>query len=374
MLIFTSPLNHIFNVTCIFAAMMLISLSVNGQELPADSTFITPEFPVNDYISTADSMSLPIGDTSKTILDSKIDYSSEDSIVISVSKQRIYLYGKSNVDYQDVNLKSDYIEFDLNDNTVVATGLPDSTGSVAGRPVFTKGSETFDSDTLRYNFESQKGVIKKIITKQGEGFLHSEKTKRLESGEIHIATGKYTTCDVKIGFLHTFKKGDCRPDEKIISGPAYLVLEDIPLPLALPFGFFPYTSTRASGLIIPTYGEERTRGFFLRNGGWYMAINDYMDITLLGTIYSRGTWGLTASSVYSVRYKFSAAATPQNFIFFFNNNVNDDPGFKQSKDLRICWSISRMPSQILTDAIGNVILLQWHMKESSYNIMLHNKH
>lgn len=336
---FTCPVMRMLKHLSVFLAILSISLTASAQQITPDSTVYEPENTSDEYVM-ADSMSVSIADTSSTVLESKIDYSSDDSIVISVSKQKIYLFGNSNVDYEDVNLKSEYIEFNLDDNTVTATGMPDSTGAMAGRPVFTKGSETFDSDTLRYNFESQKGVIKKIITQQGEGYLHSEKTKRLETGEIHIATGKYTTCDApEPHFYIHLTKAIAVPDEKIVSGPAYLVVEDIPIPLALPFGYFPYTSTRSTGLIIPTYGEERTRGFFLRNGGWYMAINDYMDLTILGTIYSRGTWGITTSSVYNVRYKFSGRFN----IDFFSNSVNDDPDFAKSRDLRISWSHSQDP-------------------------------
>ncbi|MBN1157972.1 MAG: LPS-assembly protein LptD [Bacteroidales bacterium] len=278
------------------------------------------------------------GSSGNMVLESEVKYSSEDSLSISLGQEKIFLFRNADVSYQNINLKADYIEFDMRNYTVTAAGLPDSTGNIAGKPSFTQGSETFDSDSLRYNFDTQKGLIKSIVTQEGEGYLHSEKTKRFGSGEIHISSGKYTTCDAEHPhFYIQITKGIAIPDEKLLSGPAYLVVEDIPLPIALPFGFYPYTETRTTGLIIPTYGEEKTRGFFLRNGGWYFAFSDYIDLSILGTLYSRGTWGLTASSVYNVRYRFSGRFN----VDFYNNKVRDDPGFTGSKDLRISWTHSQ---------------------------------
>lgn len=297
------------------------------------------DFPFQDTLM-ADTLILQVDTARKYRLDAEVRYSSDDSLSISIGQQKITLYRNADVNYQDINLKADYIEYDLNTNIIMASGLPDSTGNLAGKPSFTKGSETFDSDTLKYNFNTQKAIITHIVTQEGEGYLHSEKTKRLEDGEIHISKGKYTTCDAEHPhFYIRLTKAIAIPEEKIVSGPAYMVLEDIPLPLALPFGFFPNTEERASGLIIPTYGEEKTRGFFLRNGGWYFAFSDYMDLTVLGTVYSRGTWGVTGSSVYRVRYRFSGRFN----IDFYNNSVNDDPNFLKSRDLRISWNHSQDP-------------------------------
>jgi hypothetical protein len=271
----------------------------------------------------------------KTELEAEVKYASDDSMSISISGQKIYLYNKAVVNYQNIGLKADYIEFNLLDHTVSANGVPDSSGSLAGKPVFSQGSEEFDSDTMKYNFDSHKGIIKYIVSKQGDGYLHSERTKRLSDGEIHVARGKYTTCDAPHPhfYIH-LTKAIVIPDKKIISGPAYMVLEDIPLPLALPFGFFPNTTTRSSGLIIPTYGEEKTRGFYLRDGGWYFVLGEHVDLTLLGTVYSRGSWGVKGSSVYRKRYKYSGRFN----VDYMKNRVIDDPTFVPSTDFKIEWS------------------------------------
>ncbi|HJZ39358.1 MAG TPA: putative LPS assembly protein LptD [Bacteroidales bacterium] len=318
------------------AAFLVIPFFGIAQELQVINR---PDTLVQSVDSTI-SDSLSAGTGKKTPLEAEVKYSADDSITISMGDQKIFLYKNSSVDYQRISLKAHYIEFDMISNTVAANGMPDSSGQMAGKPVFTQGSEKFDSDTMRYNFESRKAIIKYIKTKQGEGFLHSDKTKRQSNGEIHVSKGKYTTCDADHPhFYIRLTKAIAIPGEKIVSGPAFMVLEDIPLPLALPFGFFPNTVNRSSGLLIPTYGEEQLRGFNLRNGGWYFAINDYLDFTLLGSVYSRGTWGLSAASVYKKRYRFNGKFSAE----FMNNRVNDDPTYTPSKDFRISWNHSQDP-------------------------------
>jgi hypothetical protein len=275
------------------------------------------------------------GDSSSNPLEAEVTYSSDDSLTISMEDQKVYLYRNAVVNYQNISLKADYVAFSMHNSTVEANGVSDTSGLIHGKPMFSQGSEQFDSDTLRYNFKSRKGIIKYIISKQGEGFLHSDRTKRQADGEIHVSKGKYTTCeDPHPHFYIRLTKAIVIPDKKIVSGPAYMVLADIPLPLALPFGFFPSTTTRASGLIIPTYGEETTRGFYLRNGGWYLALGDHLDLTVMGSVFSRGTWGLSAASVYRVRYKYNGRFS----VEFMKNKINDIPDDTPSKDFRISWT------------------------------------
>ncbi|MBN2275526.1 MAG: LPS-assembly protein LptD [Bacteroidales bacterium] len=278
----------------------------------------------------------------RDVLEDEVKYSADDSFRIRLSEQKIYLYKKATVDYQNINLQSDYVEFDMDNSTVMAAGLKDTAELVQGKPVFKQDNETFESDTIMYNFQSHKGIIKYVVTQQGEGYLHSKQTKRLSDVEIHVKTGKYTTCDAKHPhFYIALTKAIAIPKDKIISGPAYLVLEDIPLPLALPFGFFPNTSTRASGLIIPKYGEEKTRGFYLKDGGWYFALNDYIDVSILGTVYSRGTWGANITTGYRKRYRFSGNFYAQ----YYRNTISDGNEEEQagSRDYKIRWSHNQDP-------------------------------
>jgi len=306
---------------------------------PADSLHqVVIDVPLPATDSLAADTTLPVKkDAGKNILEAEVKYSADDSFRIKLSEQKIYLYKNAKVEYQNINLESNYVEFDMDNSTVMAAGLKDTAGLLQGKPVFKQDEETFNSDTLMYNFKTRKGVIKHIVTKQGEGLLHSKQTKRLSDGEIHVKTGKYTTCDAPHPHFYIgLTRAIAIPKDKIVSGPAYLVMEDIPLPLALPFGFFPNSTTRASGLIIPKYGEEKTRGFYLKDGGWYFALNDYIDVTLLGTWYTRGTWGANITTGYRKRYKFNG-----NFYFqYYRNTIKDGNESERagSKDYKLRWS------------------------------------
>jgi hypothetical protein len=317
----------------------LLAVRLSGSEAdslltPADSLVMDADSMVPDTLASAE------GKKNKGVLEAPVNYSAEDSFTISISDQRTYLYRTATVKYQNINLDANFIEFDLGNHTVMANGMNDTAGIIQGKPVFKQGSDTYDADTIRYNFHTRKGMIKNIITQQGEGYLHSSRTKRLENGEIHINKGKYTTCDdPHPHFYIRLSKAIAIPKDKLVSGPAYMVLEDIPLPLALPFGFFPNTTNRSSGLIIPTYGEEQRLGFYLREGGWYFALNEYFDLTLLGSVYSRGSWGVKAASEYIVRYKFRGSFNAD----YAREQVKDDPNFTPKTNFKIMWTHSQDP-------------------------------
>jgi lipopolysaccharide assembly outer membrane protein LptD (OstA) len=342
------PLNIIkFNYSPKFCRLLLVAvlflcvLPLLAQEPAAPAIKPTP-----DSLTKADTLkqatdsvtidSAAIGKITqhKPLLESEVKYTAEDSLIFSIGKEKVYLYDKGTVQYQDIGLKGDYIEFDYNSKVAMAAGAPDSTG-ILTKPEFTQGNDKFDFDTMHYNFETRKAKIIDVVTQQGEGFLHSTETKRQDNGEIHIKKGKYTTCDAPHPhFYIALTKAISVPGKRTVSGPAYLVFEDIPMPLGLPFGFFPNTNKRSSGFIIPEFRDEKRRGFGLENGGWYFAMNDYLDVTLMGSVYSRGTWGIKALSQYTVKYKYSGSFTAQ----FFKNQINDDPTFTTSKDFKINWS------------------------------------
>lgn len=285
---------------------------------------------------TFDTLAPPVKKPRQSPLEAEVLYHSRDSFRISVAEQKIYLFGEAEVNYDDIELKADYIVFDMTNNIVMATSMTDSLGKPSGKPEFKQGNETFQSDTLIYNFETRRGIIKHVFTQQGEGYLHSKQTKRLEDGHIHLQDGKYTTCDAEHPHFYIgLTKAIAIPQEKIVSGPAYLVLEDVPLPLILPFGFFPNTVERSSGLIIPTYGNEQSRGIYLRNGGWYFALNDYFDLNIMGDVYSRGTWGLSASSKYVKRYKFTGNFSSR---FYVNKISNENPDPAKTTDFSLRWT------------------------------------
>lgn len=276
------------------------------------------------------------------VIEVPIDYNAEDSLRFDVKDQKVYLYGKGVVNYEDIVLTADYIVLDIKNNVVTATGRPDSTGTISGKPHFKDGPEEFDADTLEYNFKTKKGIIKGIITEEQGGYLHSKRTKKHANSQIHIQSGKYTTCDADHPhFYIALSKAKVIPDDKIVSGPAYLVIEDLPLPLILPFGFFPNQKGRASGILIPEYGEEVNRGFFFRNGGYYFAMSEYADLTIRGDIYTKGTYGLRVSSRYKKRYKFSGNLNAR----YYKNVAGEEglPGYRVSKDYSIAWTHSQDP-------------------------------
>ncbi|HQP04875.1 MAG: LPS-assembly protein LptD [Bacteroidales bacterium] len=245
-----------------------------------------------------------------------VDYQSKDSCFVDLKNKRAYLYGEAQVTYGDITLTAEYIMIDFADNTVFACGETDSAGSVFGKPVFVEGEETFKADTIRYNFNSKKAIIKEVTTEFEGSFLHGGVTKKQADNEVHLIHGKFTTCNLDHPhYYFNISKAIMIPDDKIVSGPAYLVIEDVPLPLGIPFGFFPNKKGSTSGIVFPEFGEEQNRGFFLRRGGYYFAINDRVDLLLTGDIYSKGSFGLYARTNYKKRYKMNGSVD-----LSFNNN------------------------------------------------------
>lgn len=276
----------------------------------------------------------------KQAIDAPVDYKATDSIVYSIGEQKVYLYGEATIKYGDITLNADYIEFNMGNEAVFARGTIDSMGAEIGKPEFTEGSETFQSQKLSYNFRTKKGFIEHLVTEQEGGYLHSDITKRHPNGQIHMKNGKYTTCDAPHPhFYIALTKAKAIPNDKIVAGPAYIVLEDVPLPIGIPFGFFPSTRTSQSGFLIPTYGEEERRGFYLRDGGFYFSLSDYFDLAVTGDIYTNGTWGVRTRSNYKKNYKFNGS-----FGLNFMENVVGEKGlenYSKSRDVAIRWSHSQ---------------------------------
>lgn len=269
----------------------------------------------------------------KSKIDAPIKYNADDSIRFNVKERKVYLYGNAEIKYEKIELKAEYIEFDMAKNNVFASGVEDSTGNVKGKPLFKEGEQEFSCNTLTFNFQSKRGLISGVITEQSGGYLHSDITKRQSNEEIHIKKGKYTTCNLEHPHFYIgLTKAKVIPEDKIVSGPAYLVIEDVILPAGIPFGFFPNKNKNSSGVIIPEYGEELNRGFFLRNGGYYFAVNDYMDLTLLTDIYSRLSWGAALNSNYKLRYKFDG-----NLHLKYEDIVIGEPGLPNYQSTKTYW-------------------------------------
>lgn len=273
----------------------------------------------------------------KNGIDAPVVYSADDSLTYEAGTGLTHLYGNSQVKYENMDLKSDKIYMKLDSSLVHATGRKDSLGKLTGTPVFAMGSDTYESDTMAFNFKTKKGLISEVYTQQQDGFLTSELSKRNSNGELFLQHGRYTTCDkAHPDFYISLSRAKVRPGKDVVFGPAYLVVADVPLPLAIPYGFFPFTKSYSSGFIMPTYGDETERGFYLRDGGYYFAISDKMDLKLIGEIYTKGSWGLSAASNYRKRYKYSGS-----FFASYQNTINGEknmPDYSKQTSFKIQWS------------------------------------
>lgn len=271
---------------------------------------------------------------SKSSLDAPVSYTAKDSITFDLLYNRANLFGNSHVGYQNLELTADVITIALDSSIVHAEGRKDSIGEVIGKPLFRQGSEEYEPDRISYNFKTRRAFITNVYTKQGEGFMTTDESKRDSSGLMYLNGGKYTTCDAQHPhFYLKMSRAKVRPGKSVVFGPAHLVVEDVPLPLALPYGFFPFSHSYQSGFIMPSYGDETERGFYLREGGYYFAINDYVDLKLVGDIYTKGSWGLSLSSNYKKRYKFSGS-----LYFSFQKTVFEDKSQPSVSDFKITWT------------------------------------
>ena len=273
----------------------------------------------------------------KNGIDAPVEYEAQDSLVYIAATNTAHLYGTSNVKYENMDLQSDKVYMSLDSSLVHATGKLDTLNNLVGTPVFQMGSDTYESDTMAFNFKTKKGIITNVYTQQEDGYLNSLISKRDAEGNIYLAHGRYTTCDAEHpDFYIALSRAKVRPGKDVVFGPAYLVVADVPLPLAIPYGFFPFSKSYSSGFIMPTYGDETDRGFYLRDGGYYFAISDKWDLKLLGEIYTKGSWGISAASNYRKRYKFSGS-----FLFSYQDTKTGDkgmPDFARQKSFKVQWN------------------------------------
>ena len=270
-------------------------------------------------------------------IDSPVEYAAQDSIVYDANTGFATLYGKANVKYQDMTLDAAKITMCLDSSLVHAVGLRDTAGVYTEKAVYKQGGDEYQSETMSFNFKTKKGFISNVNTTQGNGYLQSSESKRTDDGTLYLRHAKYTTCDAKHPhFYLKLSRGKVRPGKETIFGPAYLVVEDVPLPLAVPYGFFPISKKYSSGFVMPSYGDETSRGFYLRDGGYYWAVNDYFDLKALGEIYTKGSWGASLESNYNKRYRFRG-----NVYFSFLRTVEGEknmPDYSVTKSLKIQWT------------------------------------
>lgn len=318
--------------------------SLQRDSLPADSA---QPLPLRAYTILPDSVppdTVPPDTTpkSKNALDLPVNYSAEDSITFDYVRSRANLYGEGKVQYQNLELEAAIINIAIDSSLVHATGRTDTTGNVVGKPLFRQGQDEYEPDSISYNFKSRKAYISNVYTQQGEGYMKSIDGKRDSVGTMYVKKAYYSTCDAENPhFYLNMTRAKMRPGKDVVFGPTYLVVCDVPMPLAIPYGFFPFKDKYSSGFIMPSYGDETTRGFYLREGGYYFAFNDYIDAKVLADIYTKGSWSLSAQSNYKKRYRYSG-----NLYLSYQYTQTGEknmPDFVVNKSFKVTWTHRQDP-------------------------------
>ena len=334
------------------------SLLINESQQPLD---LNPSDTLkNDTFLINASDTVP---KKKETLESKVNYTAQDSIVFTKGNMG-YLYGDADVKYQDIAIKGEKITMSMDSSIIGATFGVDSLGKEYGYPIFDDKGTQYEMKNVRYNFKTEKAFISNIVTEQGEGYIVAKEAKKNDDNSFYMLNAKYTTCDLHDHphFYLNLSKAKVRPGEDVVTGPAWLVVADVPLfPIVLPFAFFPFNETYSSGIIMPSYGDEMERGFYLHNGGYYFAISDYFDLSLTGEIYTKGTWGAGVQTNYRKRYKFSG-----NLNAYYLKTIlgeKDMPDYSASTDFRVSWTHSQDPKANMYRTLSASV----NYSTSSYN-------
>ena len=297
---------------------------------------------VTDTIHRNDSIK-PVIKEKKSTIESQIERTSNDSTIQDFKNNKIFYYGGAVIKYDDIEIQADYVEFDFDKHTVFAKGMPDSTGKISGKPVFTQAGQKYYSDEMSFNFDTKKGVIRKVFTEDAQSFIHGNKIKKMDDGKINVRSGSFTTCNNREHphYEFHFNKAIVIPDDKIVAKYMYLKIEETPLPVAIPFALIPNSKGQRSGILIPSFGESANRGYYFENGGYYWAINDYMDLQLTGDIYTRGSWAVRPLFRYVNRYKYSGNFSGSYAINKVGTEGSAD--YQESTDFKIRWTHKQDP-------------------------------
>ena len=331
----------------IFWSLLFVAQIAGAQNLANDSIPVV----VNDSIvvAAADTVEVKTDSVKPSAIEAPIKSHAKDSIVLVLEgKNMFYLYGDAKVTQQARELTAEYMELDANSNLIYASYGVDSTGQEVGSPIFTEGDTQYEMKRLHFNFKTKKMYIYDVITQQGEGYITAGITKRMANEDLCMLDGKYTTCDDHDNphFYFQMTRAKIRPGKNVVTGPAYLVVEDVPLPIAVPFAFFPFTKDYSSGVLMPTFDSEMTRGFSLQRGGYYFALSDYIDLALTGNIFTKGSWGLNAGSRYRKLYKFSGGFDANYMVTIAGDKdtkhlPNSD--YSRTEDIRVSWTHTQDP-------------------------------
>ena len=297
-------------------------------------------------------------------LEAPVTFSAEDSIVMT-GRNVMYFFGPSEVKYQTMSIEANYLKIVSDSSEVYAQYVLDSLGQPTAKPKFADGDQKFESTTMKYNFKTGQGFITDVTTQQGEGYLTATQTKRLKDNTMFLKDGRYTTCDLHDHphFYINLTRAKAKPEDKIVTGPVYLVMADVPLYfIGLPFAFFPFNEKQTSGIIMPSYGIDQTRGLYLTHGGLYLNLNDYWDLTLTGDVYTNGSWALNAASNYRKRYKYNGSVQA-GYISTVQGDKDIPSTYSRSQDISLRWTHSQDPK---ADPLRN-FSASVNFSTSSYN-------
>lgn len=293
----------------------------------------------NDTVNSDKSDSVKVTDLKqKPVLEARVDYKSNDSITFVLKTKDVYIYNEAEVNYEKMKLQSGFMTVNFDTKQLFAQGVEDSSGQMTQHPLFNEAGQQYKSRQLKYNFDTKKGIISNIFTKESDGYLHGERVKKENDSVMFISSGIFTTCDNEEHphFGISFSKAKAITDDKIVTGPAWFSLMEIPLPIGIPFAYFPFTDSKQSGFLMPSYGYAANRGYYLRNIGWYFALSDYFDLALQGDIYTNLSYAVSATSKYIKRYKYSGS-----FEFRYENNhtgLKNTPSYSSSSDFKFNWT------------------------------------
>ena len=319
------------NYICTFLFFFAVILCFNTQNAYSQDSL---------FVQKQDSLNLK-KNKKRTVLDARIDYSAEDSLTFFLDNKDVFLYNKAKIDYDKMKLESGFITVNFDTKTLFAEGVKDSTDTIVQAPIFKEGNAEYKSKELKYNFDTKQGIISNVFTKESDGYLHGEKVKKKDDRTMYISSGMFTTCDNEEHphFGISFSKAKAITDDKIVTGPAWFSLMEIPLPLGIPFAYFPFTDGKKSGFLMPSYGNAANRGYYLRNIGWYFAINDYIDLALRGDIYTNLSYAVNISSSYFKRYKYRGSI---EFRYEDNHTgLKNTPSYSSSSDFKFRWTHSQ---------------------------------
>ena len=301
------------------------SLAVDSTFIEVDSASLLRKHPV-----------------SENKIDTPVDYKAKDSISFDIRNKQAFLYRNGEILYENIELQADYVVVDFDKRELYAEGIPDSLGEVYGQPIFLDGGKNYNSESIRYNFDTKKGIISHVITQEGEGFLHGDRVKKMNDSVMYLSSGRFTTCDLDHPhFAIEFSKSKLITGDRIVTSTAYLSIEDVPTPLIIPFGVFPFSKTRSSGILIPSYGWMQNRGYYLQRGGYYFAFNDYVDLELRTDIYTNTSWGINANSNYHKRYKFKGNV---NLTYDkVKEGIKDASNYSEFNNFKVYWRHDQDP-------------------------------